>query len=71
MYGSIHSLGYLTCSLVPRPSTPPVFDRLQCAKMAPPFLHTAKTGGVEGLGMRLLTRCLLGTLFSHSLRDIF
>ena len=56
-YGSIHSLGYLTCSLVPRPSTPPVFDRLQYAKkcMAPPILHTPKNGGVEGLGMRLLT----------------
>ena len=30
-------------SLIPRPSTPPVFDCLQYAK----------TGGVEGLGMRL------------------
>ena len=31
-------------SLVPRPSTPPVFDCLQYAR----------TGGVEGLGMRLV-----------------
>jgi len=31
------------CSLVPRPSTTPVFDRLQYVK----------SGGVEGLGMRL------------------
>ena len=32
-------------SLVPRPSTPPVYDRLQYKR--------SKTGGVEGLGRRL------------------
>ena len=36
-------------SLVPRPSTPPVFDRLQYA-----YCKRSKTGGVEGLGTRLL-----------------
>ena len=33
-------------SIVPRPSMPPVFDRLQHAKRS-------KTGGVKGLGTRL------------------
>ena len=36
-------------SLIPRPSTPPVFDRLQYAK----YCKQSKIGGVEGLGMRL------------------
>ena len=35
-------------SLVPRPSSPPVFDRLQYAKT-----ERSKTGAREGLGMRL------------------
>ena len=38
-------------SLVSRPSTPPVFDRSQYAKTA--YCDHSKTGGVEGLGMRL------------------
>ena len=35
--------------LVPRPSTTPVCEHLQYAKI----LYAIKTGGVEGLGMRL------------------
>ena len=45
----------LDTSLVPRPSTPLVFDRLQYAKT-----DTAKTGGIEGLGMRLLDTVIFG-----------
>ena len=42
-------------SLVPRPSTPPVFDRLQYA-----YCKRSKAGGVEGLGTRLdYTLCAL------------
>ena len=35
-------------SIIPRPSTPPVFDRLQYA-----YCRRLKTRGEEGLGMRL------------------
>ena len=41
-------------SLVPRPSTPPVFDRLQYAKTEGlAYCKRSKTGGAEGLGTRL------------------
>ena len=35
----------MASSLIPRPFTPPVFD---------PYCKRSKTGGVEGMGMRLM-----------------
>ena len=40
--------GGVLFSLIPRPSTPPAFDRFQYANW-----KRSKAGGVEGLGMRL------------------
>ena len=51
-------------SLVPRPSTPPVFDCLQYAIPNPAvffayILYVIKTGGVEGMGMLVALCCPL------------
>ena len=43
----------LQYSLVPEPSTPPVFDRLQYASVFA-YYKRSKTVGVEGLGTRLV-----------------
>ena len=41
---------YLACSLVPRPSPAPGFDRLQYAKTVFAYCKPSKTGAGEGLG---------------------
>ena len=55
LYDSAHSL-------IPRPSTPLVFDCLQ-------YWKRSKTGGVEGLGTRL-SACSLVITSSGQTRDV-
>jgi len=55
-FGTVTCINTYCSSLVPRPSTPPVFDLLQ----------NAKTEG-EGLGNLIMSSCLLST--ARSLRD--